>query len=45
MFKARHITHYVVDEYRRWGWRCDYLYERGDDLSCFIATFQCCEAP
>lgn len=41
---ARYITHYDLAEYERWGWQCKFLRIRGDDLHCFLATFQCCEA-
>jgi hypothetical protein len=40
---ARYITHYDLDLYERCGWRCQFLRIRGDDLHCFLATFQCCE--
>lgn len=36
----RHITHHDLWAYRHWDVR--YLYERGDDLSCFLASWRCC---
>jgi hypothetical protein len=39
---ARHVTHENLEPYLRHGWDCRFLYVRGDDLHCFIATFRCC---
>jgi len=39
---ARYITHHDVEFYTRLGWRCTYYGERGDDLTCFVASWFCC---
>lgn len=37
---ARFITHSDLHAYRHW--RVTYYGERGDNLSCFVASWNCC---
>jgi hypothetical protein len=41
---ARYITQSSLAAYLNAGWACQFLYVRGDNLHCFLATFQCCDA-
>ncbi len=38
---ARYITEHDLDLYQRNGWRCTYYGQRGDGLTCFIASSHC----
>lgn len=42
---AVYITHLDLDLYLGHGWRVTYYGERGDDRTCFVASFVCDRNP
>jgi hypothetical protein len=40
---VKYIRDYDLEAYQKAGWRCTYYAERGDNYSCFIASWICCK--